>query len=105
MQSPFLFAGSVADNLSPLGTHTDAQLWQALEHVQLKPLVASFDAGLQTAVADGGTSLSVGEPNPNPSLNPHPNPNPNPHPSPSLNPNPNPNPNLVAVGHARHEVV
>ena len=61
MQSPFLFAGSVADNLSPLGAHTDAQLWQALEHVQLKRLVASFDAGLQTAVADGGTSLSVGE--------------------------------------------
>ena len=61
LQSPFLFAGSFADNLSPLGAHTDEQLWQALEHVQLKPLVASLDGGLQAMVADGGTNLSVGE--------------------------------------------
>ena len=34
LQAPFLFAGSVADNLSPLGAHTEAELWEALERVQ-----------------------------------------------------------------------
>ena len=61
MQSPFLFAGSIADNLSPLKAYSDAELWETLELVQLKKRVASLDGGLRATVSDGGASLSVGE--------------------------------------------
>lgn len=36
LQDPVLFSGTVRSNLDPFGKHTDAQLWEALGHVNLK---------------------------------------------------------------------
>lgn len=40
---------------------TDAELWQALEAVQLKTAVMEMPEGLETRLVDGGLNLSVGQ--------------------------------------------
>lgn len=63
-QDPVLWSCSIRDNLDPLHKCTDAQLWAALEKVQLKgPLsdVAVYPQGLDEAVAEGGANFSVGQ--------------------------------------------
>lgn len=54
-QEPFLFSGSLRQNLDPFESYSDNVLWQALEEVKLK------EFGLESRVADGGTNLSVGQ--------------------------------------------
>ena len=42
MQSPFLFAGTLRQNLDPLGAHPDERMWSALEEVTPTPLIIRF---------------------------------------------------------------
>jgi ABC-type multidrug transport system fused ATPase/permease subunit len=48
-------------NLDPYGRVSDARLWEVLECVQLKGVVAALPGGLDFMVSDGGDNLSLGE--------------------------------------------
>ena len=60
-QNPFVFNGSLRKNLDPLGNHSDVELWEVLEAVQLKPLVETFEGKLDYTLNSRGMNLSVGE--------------------------------------------
>ena len=60
-QDPVLFGGTMRYNLDPLETHTDRELWQVLEQVQLKEAVQALKGQLSGEVAEGGSNFSVGQ--------------------------------------------
>ena len=60
-QSPVLFSGSLRKNLHLLEQLQDADLWRALENVQLKELVESLEGELDRELLEHGTSVSVVE--------------------------------------------
>ena len=60
-QSPVLFSGSLRKNLDLLEQLQDADLWRALEDVQLKELVESLDGKLDHELMEHGANVSVGE--------------------------------------------
>ncbi len=61
-QEPFLFAGSIRDNLAfAAPTATDDDLWAAVDAVGLRDLVERQPAGLDQIVHERGSSLSSGE--------------------------------------------
>ena len=60
-QSPVLFSGSLRKNLDLLDQMKDADLWRALDDVQLKELVESLDGQLDHELMEHGANLSVGE--------------------------------------------
>lgn len=41
-QEPFLFSGTVRENLDPQGLHEDRALWQALEQCHLSEVIMSI---------------------------------------------------------------
>lgn len=59
-QDPVLFSGTLRRNLDPFEEYPDADLWSALEQVELKD-IASGPLGLQSLVATGGSNFSVGQ--------------------------------------------
>ncbi|XP_063242885.1 ATP-binding cassette sub-family C member 10 [Bacillus rossius redtenbacheri] len=59
-QEPFLFSGSVRDNVDPLGESRDAELWDALTRCQAAAAVRRL-GGLGAAVGPGGARLSAGQ--------------------------------------------
>ncbi|XP_071953210.1 ATP-binding cassette sub-family C member 4-like [Antedon mediterranea] len=60
-QDPVLFSGSLRRNLDPFEEHTEVELWEALEEVQLKTFVSEFPEKLEAEVTEGGTNFSVGQ--------------------------------------------
>ncbi|ORY53612.1 P-loop containing nucleoside triphosphate hydrolase protein [Rhizoclosmatium globosum] len=60
-QEPFCFKGTLRYNLDPFGVYQDAQLWSALESVELKGSVEQMADGLESPVAENGSNWSVGE--------------------------------------------
>ncbi len=60
-QFPTLFIGTLRQNLDYFETASDADVWQALERVQLAQLVRSLPQGLLTPVAENGSNFSVGQ--------------------------------------------
>ncbi|CAH2068608.1 unnamed protein product, partial [Iphiclides podalirius] len=56
-QEPVLFSASLRYNMDPFDKYTDADIWQALEQVELKQSVSSLSA----AVTSGGTNFSAGQ--------------------------------------------
>lgn len=61
-QEPFLFAGSIRDNLTFAAPGaSDAELWEAVDAVGLRDLVERQDAGLDQIIHERGSSLSSGE--------------------------------------------
>ena len=60
-QDPILFSGTVRDNLDPFKNHADAELWFALEAVQLKKAVSEMGEGLDAPVAEYGENYSAGQ--------------------------------------------
>ena len=61
-QDPVLFTGTMRSNLDQFGDYADAEIWRALEQVQLKKLVTDVLAdGLQSMVSESGSNLSVGQ--------------------------------------------
>ncbi|XP_029371553.1 ATP-binding cassette sub-family C member 4 isoform X1 [Echeneis naucrates] len=60
-QDPVLFAGSMRKNLDPFSQHTDEELWNALQEVQLKTAVEELPGKLETVLAESGSNFSVGQ--------------------------------------------
>ena len=60
-QDPVLLTGSLRFQLDPFGEHSDAELLQVLESVNLRDLVASLQQGLLEPIAEGGENLSHGQ--------------------------------------------
>ena len=61
-QEPFLFAGSIRDNISFARPDApDDAVWEAVHQVGLTDLIARLPYGLDTAVHERGQSLSSGE--------------------------------------------
>ncbi|XP_038982338.1 ABC transporter C family member 13-like isoform X1 [Phoenix dactylifera] len=59
-QSPFLFEGSLRENLDPSGMTTDEKIWEALQKCHIKAEI-ELAGGLDLPVKESGTSFSVGQ--------------------------------------------
>ncbi|RLN12234.1 ABC transporter C family member 13 isoform X2 [Panicum miliaceum] len=59
-QSPFLFDGSLRENLDPFNTTTDIRVWEVLEKCHMKGDIESI-GGLDIHVKESGASFSVGQ--------------------------------------------
>ncbi|NXB65935.1 MRP7 protein, partial [Struthidea cinerea] len=59
-QDPFLFSGSIRENLDPQGKRTDAELREVLEQCHLWDAVTQM-GGLDSELGERGKSLSVGQ--------------------------------------------
>jgi ABC-type multidrug transport system fused ATPase/permease subunit len=60
-QEPVLFLGTVRYNLDPFGEHSDTELWEALNMVNLKHFIESLEGGLDAIVEENGSNFSVGQ--------------------------------------------
>ena len=61
-QRPYLFSGTIASNLRyGRPEATDEELWEALETAQAADFVRAMPQGLDTPVAQGGTTVSGGQ--------------------------------------------
>ncbi|KAK9869834.1 hypothetical protein WA026_003563 [Henosepilachna vigintioctopunctata] len=56
-QEPVLFSGTLRKNLDPFEEYLDANLWKALEDVELKEAVSD----LNCEVSEGGSNFSIGQ--------------------------------------------
>lgn len=65
LQEPFLFTGTVKDNIlygnESYQGYSDEQLEQVIHEENLSALLAIFEKGLQTAVSSSGDSISLGQ--------------------------------------------
>ncbi|XP_068253995.1 ATP-binding cassette sub-family C member 10 isoform X2 [Nyctibius grandis] len=59
-QDPFLFSGSIRENLDPQGKRTDSELHEVLEQCHLQDAVTQM-GGLDCELGEKGKSLSVGQ--------------------------------------------
>lgn len=59
-QEPFLFSGSVRENVDPLSQYGESELWPALKRCHLDGVVTRL-GGLDASVGDRGSLLSVGQ--------------------------------------------
>ncbi|KAJ2809166.1 hypothetical protein H4R20_000345 [Coemansia guatemalensis] len=60
-QDPMLFAGTVRENLDPLNSYSDQDIWRVLEQAHLADYIRSKDERLEFMVAQGGENFSVGQ--------------------------------------------
>ncbi|CAM1331877.1 ABCC10 (predicted) [Pycnogonum litorale] len=60
-QDPFLFSGTIRENIDPRGEHTDSEIWNALESCQLRHMVQNRLGGLDGNVGEQGKELSSGQ--------------------------------------------
>ncbi|MEP6613391.1 MAG: ABC transporter ATP-binding protein, partial [Mucilaginibacter sp.] len=65
LQEPFLFTGTVRDNIlygnELYVNHSNEQLEEAIREANLGSLLAIFESGLDTKVLSGGDSISLGQ--------------------------------------------
>ncbi len=65
LQEPFLFSGTVRDNVlygnEQYNSYTNDQLEEVIGNAGLKKLLASFEDGLQTNLGSAGESISLGQ--------------------------------------------
>ncbi|XP_070712711.1 ATP-binding cassette sub-family C member 10 [Pempheris klunzingeri] len=59
-QDPFVFSGTIRENLDPCGRHPDQQLLDVLDQCHLSPVVSRM-GGLDAEVGERGKSFSVGQ--------------------------------------------
>lgn len=60
-QMPWLFKGTVRENLDPSGIRSDAELWEALRHAHLADWVQKSELKLETAIVERGANMSQGQ--------------------------------------------
>ncbi|MEO7120898.1 MAG: ABC transporter ATP-binding protein [Ginsengibacter sp.] len=65
LQEPFLFTGSVKDNIlygnKEYENYSDEQVEQVIKKANLQDLLTIFENGLQTKVSSGGDNISLGQ--------------------------------------------
>jgi len=65
LQEPFLFTGTVRDNIlygnEKYKDYSNAQLEEVINNANLQSLLAIFEKGLDTEVTSGGESISLGQ--------------------------------------------
>ncbi|XP_043747923.1 ATP-binding cassette sub-family C member 4-like isoform X4 [Cervus elaphus] len=61
LQEPVLFTGTMRKNLDPFNEHTEKELWNVLEEVQLKETIEGLPGKMDTDLAETGSNLSVGQ--------------------------------------------
>ncbi|XP_067942774.1 ATP-binding cassette sub-family C member 10-like [Watersipora subatra] len=59
-QSPFLFSGTIRENLDPCQLYSDDEIWQVLEKCHLKAVISSL-GGLSLELAERGKIFSIGQ--------------------------------------------
>lgn len=59
-QDPFLFFGTIKENLDPLSEYRDQEIWSALTKVNLTATVKRL-GGLDFVFKSGGANLSAGQ--------------------------------------------
>lgn len=59
-QDPFLFSGSIQENLDPLGEFRENEIWNALNKVNLVEVIKRL-GGLDYAVDGSGSNFSSGQ--------------------------------------------
>ncbi|KAL5483667.1 hypothetical protein EMCRGX_G020072 [Ephydatia muelleri] len=59
-QDPFLFSGTIQENLDPCNEHSEAELWSVLERCHLKTIVEQM-GGLFGEVTEKGSTFSLGQ--------------------------------------------
>ena len=52
-----LFSGTLRVNLDPFDSHTDDEIWFALETSHLSQFVNSLEVGLEHNIAEGGDNI------------------------------------------------
>ena len=57
LKDPVLFSGTLRINLDPFETHTDDELWNALELAHLKEFVENCGKKLDFEITEGGENL------------------------------------------------
>ncbi|XP_046887532.1 ATP-binding cassette sub-family C member 4-like [Hypomesus transpacificus] len=60
-QDPVLFTGTMRKNLDPFDQHSDEDLWNSLDEVQLKAAVEELPNKMETVLAESGSNFSVGQ--------------------------------------------
>ncbi|KAB0340790.1 hypothetical protein FD754_022826, partial [Muntiacus muntjak] len=60
-QDPIVFTGTMRINLDPFNKHTDEELWNVLEEVQLKEIIEELPDKMHTELVESGSNLSVGQ--------------------------------------------
>ncbi|KAL5274290.1 ABCC4 family protein [Megaselia abdita] len=60
-QEPVLFSGTMRYNLDPFDEYSDEKLWNSLDEVKLKQVIAELPFGLQSKISEGGSNFSVGQ--------------------------------------------
>ncbi|XP_018576445.1 probable multidrug resistance-associated protein lethal(2)03659 isoform X2 [Anoplophora glabripennis] len=60
-QEPVLFSGTMRKNLDPFDEYLDADIWRALEDVELKEAMQDLTSGLSSKMSEGGSNFSVGQ--------------------------------------------
>ncbi|XP_058453342.1 ATP-binding cassette sub-family C member 10 [Malaya genurostris] len=59
-QDPFLFKGSIRENLDPRNLHLDSEIWEAITRCLASPLVQAL-GGLDAKLDPSGSNLSAGQ--------------------------------------------
>lgn len=59
-QDPFLFDGTIRENLDPLGEFRENEIWSALSKVNLMGTIQAL-GGLENKVDGSGSNFSVGQ--------------------------------------------
>lgn len=57
---PFLYDGTIRENLDPLGEYRDNEIWSALNKCHIKSLVQNC-GGLDAKISGGGKRFSQGQ--------------------------------------------
>jgi ABC-type multidrug transport system fused ATPase/permease subunit len=60
-QDPFLFSGTIRENLDPYQNYTDEEIHGVLEKCHLRDLVGNLGNGLASMVVERGRNFSVGQ--------------------------------------------
>jgi len=60
-QDPFLFSGTVRENVDPYQHYTDEDIHSVLEKCHLRDLIENLGNGLESMIVERGRNLSVGQ--------------------------------------------
>ena len=60
-QNPFVFAGSIRDNLDPENLYSDEEIWDALDILELKKFIQNLEKNIKTEINNSHNLFSAGQ--------------------------------------------